>query len=303
MSSGARPARCFERATLSGKAEQPETTRRLSVVVGLKREIHLARRRLAQVLDAALAVERERARPRQSRAARHRACRRKREFRVELAGGNIGQHQLADAQRHMHVVVAERAERVGLGVGGRAVLAPRRRAARPARSAPRRSARADRGGRCRASGRSGASRRRGSAARRGIWCRSARPARRPAELAVADGGIAPKREIAHRRLSPTSRDRPTAQRVSVRSLEPSSLIGPAKTGPTSPCARSPESLDAVSPGSSALRRSILTLPSAAASARPRSPTRSPPSLACSMATASVPSPNWPASVSTSSASM
>ncbi len=96
---------------------------------------------------------------------------------------------------------------------------------------------------------------------------------------------------------------PAAQRVSGRKPEPSTLTGPANTGPNSPRVSRPDVSMLFLPGSTALRRSIVSAPSLAASARSTAPTRSPPRPACSMATCSVPSPNSAASPSTSSANI
>ncbi len=65
---------------------------------------------------------------------------------------------------------------------------------------------------------------------------------------------------------------PAAQRVSGRKPEPSTLTGPANTGPNSPRLSRPEVSMAFLPGSTALRRSMASTPSLAASAmstRPR----------------------------------
>ncbi len=82
----------------------------------LQGEIHLARRRLAQMLDVALAVERDARLPAEkSRRSTSRVSLGEGEFRIELARRNVGQQQLADAEGDMGLVVAERGDEVRLG--------------------------------------------------------------------------------------------------------------------------------------------------------------------------------------------
>ena len=96
---------------------------------------------------------------------------------------------------------------------------------------------------------------------------------------------------------------PAAQRVRGRKPEPSTLTGPANTGPNSPRVSRPDVSMLFLPGSTALSRPIVSTPSLAVSVISTAPTRSPPRLACSMATCSEPSRTSPASPSTSSANI
>ena len=82
---------------------------------GLQREIDLARRRIAQALDAAVAVERDGARRGEVEALDVEGVLGKAEFRVEPPGGNVGKQKLADAQSGMNLIVAERCEQALLG--------------------------------------------------------------------------------------------------------------------------------------------------------------------------------------------
>ena len=83
--------------------------------LGLKREVHLAGRRLAQALDPPFAVERKRAGRRKVETLDIESVALQREFGIELAGRDVRQQQLAHPQHHMHRVVAERREQVGRG--------------------------------------------------------------------------------------------------------------------------------------------------------------------------------------------
>ena len=90
---------------------------------GLQGEIDLAGRRVAQALDAALAVERYGAGRGKVEALEVESILGKAEFRVESSGGNVGQQKLADAERSMHFVVTQRAEQ-GLIRSGRNTRQP-----------------------------------------------------------------------------------------------------------------------------------------------------------------------------------
>ena len=93
---------------------------------GLQPEINAARRRRAQVLDMALAVQRDRIGGGKIKLLQIKRVADEREAGIELAGRNIREQQLTHMQGHARIVVAELRQEIRLGLGTSAVLARRR---------------------------------------------------------------------------------------------------------------------------------------------------------------------------------
>ena len=104
-----RPADAF------GQAEQVGDDAQAIGVGGLQAEIDPARGLVVQTLDAALAVQRQRARCGEVELLHVEHAALQREARIELARGNVGKQKLADAQRHAQVVVGKLGEHALVG--------------------------------------------------------------------------------------------------------------------------------------------------------------------------------------------